>query len=474
MKYKSFLTLYFAGMILLNACSGFLEEKSQDEVIPQTTSDFRELLMGSGYPVNGEPSNFIYFMDDDVELYLAIAEFVGNSAALQFFPSYTWQPTFTEVDGLGNPVNENAGTTAYYSFYERIKGCNAVLDFIGDAIGPQIEKDRIRAEALAVRSLYYFILVNLYGEPYNYNRNSPGVPLKLESKIDDVHLARNTVSDVYDTIVANLNEATRLMDPLPIIRQSYHINQPAIHILLSRVYLFMENWNGAVSEANKAIEQGGELLDMTSGTGAASYYLKYGNPEVEWYFGGNQQASQSPYIPAPAFRESFDQVNDARFRWGFSTITQFSVTPLILKYVSGSMEPKQVIRTAEAYLNRAEANAQLNNTAPSLADLNELRRHRITGYVDENIAVKDVLIEAIRNERRKEFCYEGFRWFDLRRYGMPSITHLYQQEAGEAVLTYTLRENDPMYTLPFPNSLLLRNPGLTQNPSAAMGERMGE
>lgn len=38
----------------------------------------------------------------------------------------------------------------------------------------------------------------------------------------------------------------------------------------------------------------------------------------------------------------------------------------------------------------------------------------------------DDLIAKIREERRKELCYEGQRWFDLRRYGMPSIQHKWE------------------------------------------------
>lgn len=38
----------------------------------------------------------------------------------------------------------------------------------------------------------------------------------------------------------------------------------------------------------------------------------------------------------------------------------------------------------------------------------------------------DALITQIREERRKELCYEGQRWFDLRRYGMPSIQHKWE------------------------------------------------
>ncbi|MFR5657441.1 MAG: hypothetical protein ACLUDU_05305 [Butyricimonas faecihominis] len=45
-----------------------------------------------------------------------------------------------------------------------------MLDGIDEATGDQKTRDRIKAEALGMRGFYYFFLVNLYGEPYNYNK----------------------------------------------------------------------------------------------------------------------------------------------------------------------------------------------------------------------------------------------------------------------------------------------------------------
>ena len=98
---------------------------------------------------------------------------------------------------------------------------------------------------------------------------------------------------------------------------------------------------------------------------------------------------------------------------------------------------------------------------------------RIGGYADQNYT-GDELIGQVREERRKELCFEGHRWFDLRRQGMPEIKHTYKAEKGGAVYEYILRQGDPMYTLPFPNSVVLQNRALVQNPSREMGARQGE
>ena len=123
------------------------------------------------------------------------------------------------------------------------------------------------------------------------------------------------------------------------------------------------------------------------------------------------------------------------------------------------------IRTAEAYLNRAEALALSGNEAGALADYNYLRSKRIRNYVNETYTGED-LLDAIRLERRRELCYEGHRWFDLRRQGMPEITHKYKPlKASNQIEVYVLKQYDPMYTLPLPLSVLKSNEALKQNPS---------
>ncbi|WP_199417109.1 RagB/SusD family nutrient uptake outer membrane protein [Chitinophaga silvatica] len=471
MRLKIFMITAFAGLVTLSGCKKFLEEKSQSDVIPKTAIDYRELLMGSGYMDNSEPMGFVYFLDDDVDLFWEYANgeatVIGTNPAIQYFPLFTWQPRLADRNGLGDLIAEDPGSTAYFRYYKWIMGCNAVLENIDQSIGSQQEKDRVKAEALAVRALYYFRLVNLYGEPYTQNPQALSIPLKLNSGIVAGSMPQATVAEVYNRVVADLKEASRLMDALPIVRKDYHINQPAIHILLSRVYLYMEKWDESRAEADKVFEQGGQIANLT---GYTTTWLNYNNPEVEWLFGGNTQPNQTTYVPSIPFRATFDP-KDVRINVGIQ-VQDRSLTPLVSKLPIG-LDLAQTLRTPEALLNRAEANVKLNNPGPALKDLNDLRRNRIIGYTDVNITDKDQLLQAIREERRKEFCFEGFRWFDLRRYGMPEITHRYQNALGESIQEFKLAAKDPMYTLPFPNSLLIRNPELKQNASGTMPERVG-
>ena len=117
-------------------------------------------------------------------------------------------------------------------------------------------------------------------------------------------------------------------------------------------------------------------------------------------------------------------------------------------------------RVAEAYLNYAEAAAMSNAEGNAITTMNTLLEKRYDGGNAPSFTglTGDALITKIREERRKELCYEGQRWFDLRRYGMPPIQHKWEGKV------YTLTKNDPSYVLPIPTEALQRNLLLDQNP----------
>ena len=114
---------------------------------------------------------------------------------------------------------------------------------------------------------------------------------------------------------------------------------------------------------------------------------------------------------------------------------------------------------------------QGNNEAGQLAmdDLNTLRVNRYRVYTDVQLTNADDLQTLLRDERRRELCFEGFRFFDLKRYGMPRLEHILVSESG-AQTRYVLEERDPMYCVPLPGNALEHNENLMQNPLAERRE----
>jgi hypothetical protein len=111
-----------------------------------------------------------------------------------------------------------------------------------------------------------------------------------------------------------------------------------------------------------------------------------------------------------------------------------------------------VIRYAEMYLIRAEANIHLEGNILTIKDdINQVRQRAGLGNTPASTYAD--LLTAIENERRLEFAFEGHRWFDLVRTGravdvLPTVTSI----------------NQTLFPIPLSELLTNTNPGMNQNP----------
>jgi hypothetical protein len=133
----------------------------------------------------------------------------------------------------------------------------------------------------------------------------------------------------------------------------------------------------------------------------------------------------------------------------------------------------QALRFTEAYLILAEAQAMMPGEAhkatETLTAILEKRFAGGRGQIPAAYLSGDPLTR-VREERRRELCFEALRWFDLRRQGMPPVTHLWYDEStifGQPPKAATLQQHDPGYTFPMPENIRLANPDLTQVPLRA-------
>ena len=117
------------------------------------------------------------------------------------------------------------------------------------------------------------------------------------------------------------------------------------------------------------------------------------------------------------------------------------------------------LRTAEFYLNRAEAYIEKGDATSGMEDINTVRAARYYSDTEYELTDTQKARELLREERRREFCFEGHRWFDIRRWGLP-VERTYLLPDGETKEIYQLQENDPAYTLPIPEEVRLTEPNL--------------
>lgn len=453
----------------------FLEEVSQDEFEPKTTEAFRELLNGEGYNFSSSVNPLTYMMDDDVE---SVSTSSWDDIQRIQQELYTWQPDFYSFqDEEGTYTSSNKDV--YKNLYELIMACNIVNEYIDGSQGTDADKAIVRAEALSLRAFYYLQLVNLYAYPYNDKDHDPstalGVPLVLDSEVFDEGEPRSTVKKVYDQIATDIEQACDLFGQDKTNRGVFRISYTAAHLLASRIYLYMENWDKVIEHATYALETAPELADLNNYTIDNTYNPTNGvisrNFPETIFLGGYRAISGSYGLMGTPFNVSSDLFNsyaDNDLRIGTYLMEASSYLPYNYMLLKSSSEQEYAWRTSELYLNRAEAYIELymdgDQTAGQKAvdDLNTLLSKRYRDYEPLTLKPADELLELYREERRKELCFEGFRWFDLRRYGMPQLEHILIDQNGNST-RYILKEKDPSYVLPLPDNAMEHNSNLIQN-----------
>lgn len=505
----------FAGATL-TSCSDFLEEYSQDTAYVRSFADLDELLLGDGYIPTGIPTNiaepeglyigqqpyyfpYVHLMADEVDYNIhptSEANITNGNPADKYFGYYTWQQNVgLSADG----TEESAEDGDWNRIYKHINICNMVLASIDDMsakVSEEIEKQRIKGEAYFLRGAYYFTLANLYGKPYSPSTAStdPAVPIKLTDFIEDKIYSRNTVEEVYRQAESDLKLADQLLEGTT--RKSYYrASQTSAKLLLSRLYLYKQDWEKAVGYANDVIAANDNKLENLN-TLSADFFLNPGLSEIIFTMGNgclhrSISSGAKAFSITDEFFSLYDDAADLRTEWYVRPNADYSNYP---EYVKGGNETARtslstnfLLRTAEAYLNLAEAAACNGDEITARKALNDLRRARISasGFT-EVTATGAALISYIRDERARELCLEGHRWFDLRRYAVSTVqpyvktirhnyTNLeyklsYVTWSYEWVATqsrfYEFRTDESAATLPVPKEVIDFNIGMVNNERA--------
>ena len=62
-----------------------------------------------------------------------------------------------------------------------------------------------------------------------------------------------------------------------------------------------------------------------------------------------------------------------------------------------------------------------------------------------------------RNEKRREFCFEDMRWYDMKRWGVRVVHQYHEIQNSTAYTEYVLEADSPNYILPLPLDVQRRN-----------------
>jgi len=353
----------------------------------------------------------------------------------------------------------------------------------------EAEYNQFKSEALTIRALCYFDLMQMYSKPYNMGSGgNGGVPLRLKAMKSAAYnyLAKSTVAEIYAQILKDLNDAE------PLAKSDYgntHLNITRIHknsiiALKTRVYLHMQNWASVVTESAKIVPAGGTFT-ATSGvahTLNTSYAGLWTSPHntkehilsmphttgnnagtqnhLAHYFGSGSGES---YYLVSAPGSVYATMNAADARKVMTSIV--GGKPYITKFSdqANRADYAPVIRWAEVLLNRAEAIVRQGNSVTQAAVdlLNAVRTRSFpTGaYTLASFANPAAFYDAILLERNMEFLGEGIRNMDLMRLNL-SIPG---KDGGDFGKVGVIPSSSQAYFWPTPDSELTYNKAMTPN-----------
>ncbi|MFA7134945.1 MAG: RagB/SusD family nutrient uptake outer membrane protein [Bacteroidales bacterium] len=471
--------LILSLIILLGSCDKFLEETSQDEIIPKTVNDYSEFLFGEAYLRDYKVVHeYLELMTDDVQSHYSRPRVIANDTRESGFGYYTWQEhPETSLSGVIK------SDKTWQTYYRCILISNMVLNDSDKIRGDKSDIIRLKAEAHMIRAYSYFMLVNLYGKPYNANTADEdlGVPINEMTYMADVKLVRESVLANYNYIIKEMETAINYFKDAPGEKNIFRWNLSAAQLFASRVYLYMKEYDKTEQYATKIMETNPSLYDLNikaaDETASSLNFLNSSNPEILFSYGDYYiyyySSSPNGCFPASESLKNAFASNDLRYSRSEGAFIRQQGNFFGRQYTtfkSGSKTSTQVygyaIRTAEAYLNRAEAYAIQGKVELAMEDINRLRRARIksSSYSDVTANNKEEAIELVKKERRLELCYEQHRWFDLRRWDQPQIVHEFVEEYSPyTTSTYTLNKNDNAYTLPIPVSVIDYQPDMPNN-----------
>ncbi len=453
------------SIMFLFACNKQLDLKPYQQVDQtqalQTAQDVQVTLVGA------------YNRAGIADLYGGGVFLYADLQGTQF--DLNWQGTFqglTQMVDNTIPIDNGFVDGTWSEGFQVINAANNVLANLSK-VGSG-DRDRTQGEAEFLRGMTYFDLARLFGRDWSDGdpTANPAVPIVLTPTTGltaSAFVSRSSVSQVYAQAIADLKDAEAKLPA----NNSFFANKYAASAILSRLYMQQRNYAAAIAEATIVINSGQFSLNKNYSdefpypNGVAVHVdntpedifalqvtTQQGTNALNTYYASSYNAGRGDIVILDDFVNSFEA--------GDTRAGMFNQDPDgVLRCdkfdnVDGNVH---VIRLAELYLTRAEANIQAGTStgATPTADVNVIRAR--AGLPP----LASVTIINVLNETVHELAFEnGLFMYNKKRLATLASASLYPATFTQAV--GTLPATSPKLVFPIPQTDMNANPKLTQNP----------
>ena len=444
-------TLFLAGLLFLGAsCSGILDEKPDKAlIVPTTISELWALLDNNLQVMNAEPSQLDASSDDVVILDSRLSALDEDSRRI-----YTWSR---------EPIN-SAMNTDWSRPYDQVFFSNVVLgelEQFGNSEKSTPEWRNLKGSAHFYRAYAFFSLARSFCLGYDPQTasNELGIVLRVDSDIA-VSLPRATLKETFEQIIQDLDTAE------PLLPETASVNtrpsKAAVWAMLSRVYLYMGNFEKSLEAADRALNLYDTLLDYNlinpsparPFVGNLDEVIFYSELLLRTYYFFSAGSAISPELYA---KYEEDDLRRSLFFFPRAGLMAFRGQYAYLANAFGGLA------VDELWLNKAECEVRMGQTQRAANSLNTLlaKRFKTGTFIPVTELNSEALLEKVLEERRKELVLRGMRWGDIKRLnvlgGNISLSRIIN---GEEI---RLPEGDLRFALPIPQDEIDRS-GIRQNP----------
>lgn len=402
-------------------------------------------------------------------------------------------------------AGESTVRTNWANDYTTIAQCNLLINGIPslEASGALSAEDMAEAgnilgEAYLIRAMCYFDLATKFCNVYDAAtaESEMGVPLVTvyaPSGDNSTYPGRSSLADTYRRITDDIAAAKEHLTAAG-EQESIYLTVDALTAFEARVALLTGDYRTAADNARELIDSQRYPLINDAATFANMWKNDTGSELICQLYATQQEtvnAMGSYFLDEIYYTQTFLPAMDIMMEYSMADIrfdAYFTQVPVafsggtyyaycINKYPgnpalnSGTnneyRNKVKIFRIAEMYLVAAEAYYYLGDTDNAYSVLYQLMSAR-----DASVTYTPVggttLRNAIRDERLKELCYEGFRWLDLKRYG-EGFTRMSSQSDDlfyQQGLNLQISADNPQWLWPIPQDELDANPQIQgqQNP----------
>ena len=395
----------------------------------------------------------------------------------------------TQIDYYRNSLLALYHPGGWDNFYNYIYQANAIIAAMqNNGQIPNNITQQLTGEAKFIRAYCYFYLTNMYGD----------VPLATATLYTtNQSLSRTTKSLVYTQLIQDLLDAENLLNEnyldvtdTIVTTERIRANKAAAEAMLARAYLYTGKYDSAKMEATKVITNGMYSLctNLSPLMGPNSVFLmnsteailqigtpsnSLNTPDAQSFILLGAPSTQSilnSTTISPQLMSAFEPGDLRASNWIGSYISSAPADTFYFpfKYQAFNGAPQSeytmVLRLAEQFLIRAEAEAQLGDMADAATDLNVIRSR--ASLPPSTVLTASSTVQqadtAILHERQTELFTEwGHRWFDLIRTNTANSV----MGAPGNVCQFKGGVWSPNWQLyPIPQTDIIADPHLMQNP----------